>query len=158
MKKFIVSLTILLIFMGCATTGKTDISGFQDATKKSLEDYGKALIAKDIDAWLNLHDMDVIKMPQDSMPVVGMDALRDNITGGMSVVDILEFGAESLEFEVFGNFGYVRGNYFVERQLIEGPTPLPRFEGKYFTVYKKQTDGSWKIYRDSYSSNNPPVN
>ena len=26
---------------------------------------------------------------------------------------------------------------------------LPDFEGKYLTIYKKQNDGSWKIYRDS---------
>ena len=158
MKKIIIFLFMVSVLLGCATTGKTDIDGFKVAATKSLEAYGEKLIEKDIDSWLGLHDENVIKMPQDSMPVIGIDALRESISGAMAVVDFLDFGVDSEEFVVFGEMGYVRGNYFVETQLIDGPTPLPRFEGKYFTVYKKQSDGSWKIFRDSYSSNNPSAN
>jgi ketosteroid isomerase-like protein len=35
-----------------------------------------------------------------------------------------------------------------------GPESL--FDGKFLTVFKRQPDGSWKIYRDCFNSNVPP--
>ena len=105
------------------------------------------LIAGDIEGWLDLYTEDVRKMPQDSMPIVGIEALRKDITGGMQVVEFVDFGATTEEYVVFGEYGYARGNYYIEQRLRESGEQLPRFEGKYLTVYEKQPDGSWKIYR-----------
>jgi ketosteroid isomerase-like protein len=33
--------------------------------------------------------------------------------------------------------------------------PEAAINGKYLTVFKKQSDGSWKIYRDCFNSNTP---
>ncbi len=156
MKKIMILLGICLLY-GCATQPKTNLADFRETVDKSLKSYGQALVNKDTEAWLALHDENVIKMPQDSMPVVGMDALRADINMGMEMVDILEFKTESKEYELFGDLGYARGFYSVERRLRKTGQKLPRFEGKYFTVYRRQPDGSWKIYRDIYSSNLPPA-
>ena len=32
-----------------------------------------------------------------------------------------------------------------------------KYEGKYLVVWKKQEDGSWKLYRDMWSSNLMPA-
>jgi ketosteroid isomerase-like protein len=157
MKKVLILCLAGLILTGCATLEKTRMEDFKESTIKNLETYGRALIEKDIETWLGLHDENVIKMPQDRTPLVGMQALREDITMGMKFGDILEFTANNEEFVVFGDYGYVRGNYSMESRLREGNIKMPRFEGKFLTVYKKQPDNSWKIYRDSYSSNLPPV-
>jgi uncharacterized protein (TIGR02246 family) len=55
----------------------------------------------------------------------------------------------------------VAGDYAIETGTVQmtltpkGGKPMPD-KGKYVTVWKKQADGSWKIYRDISNSDNPP--
>lgn len=157
-KRTLIFLTLaVLLIAGCATTGGTSHEDFAEIAQRSLDSYGAALIAGDIESWLALHDEDVMKLPQDRPAIVGMDALREDISTGLKVVEFLDFGCDSQEFVVFGEYGYARGNYFIEQRLRATGQMLPRFEGKYLTVYRRQTDGSWRIFRDSYSSNQPPA-
>jgi ketosteroid isomerase-like protein len=59
-----------------------------------------------------------------------------------------------LETQVAGDWAYDRGNYTLTVTPKSGkPTET---SGKYLTIYKRQPDGSWKIYRDISNSNNPP--
>jgi ketosteroid isomerase-like protein len=55
---------------------------------------------------------------------------------------------------VAGDWAYDRGNY----TLTVTPKPGKPMEesGKYLAVCKRQPDGSWKISRLIYNSNNPP--
>jgi len=55
----------------------------------------------------------------------------------------------------------VAGDYAIETGSFEwtvtpkGGKPMPD-KGKYLTVWKKQADGSWKVYRDINNSDGPP--
>jgi uncharacterized protein (TIGR02246 family) len=55
----------------------------------------------------------------------------------------------------------VAGDYAIETGSFEwtvtpkGGKPMPD-NGKYLTVWKKQADGSWKVYRDINNSDGPP--
>ena len=117
-KHAVVCLTLaVLIAAGCATTGKMSQEEFAEIAQQSLDSYGEALIAGDIDAWLALHDENVMKLPQDRPAIVGIDALSEDISAGLKAVDFLDFGCDSQEFVVFGEYGYARGNYFTEQRL-----------------------------------------
>ena len=56
--------------------------------------------------------------------------------------------------DVGGDYAIETGTY--EMTVTEpGKKPVPD-KGKYLTVWKKQADGSWKIYRDMPNSDGPP--
>ena len=61
----------------------------------------------------------------------------------------MEINAE--EIVVLGDWAFSSGNYSAD-PVKDGKTL--HFEGKFLTVFKRQDDGSWKIYRDSASMNN----
>jgi ketosteroid isomerase-like protein len=52
--------------------------------------------------------------------------------------------------EVGGDLGYTIGNYHMEFEDPEG-NPV-EIEGKFTTVWRKQTDGSWKIAVDMFNA------
>ena len=55
-----------------------------------------------------------------------------------------------------GDFGYVRGTYScLMIPWASGDTT--RFGGKVLSILRRQSDGSWKIYRDCFNSNGLPA-
>jgi uncharacterized protein (TIGR02246 family) len=81
--------------------------------------------------------------------------------------DIMKQGAEFLQNVKFSDVKFntanvdVGGDYAIETGTYEmtvtpkGAKPMPD-KGKYVTVWKKQADGSWKVYRDIANSDIPP--
>ena len=56
--------------------------------------------------------------------------------------------------DVGGDYAIETGNYELTA-TPKGGKPVTE-KGKYITVWKKQADGSWKIYRDIANSDSPP--
>jgi ketosteroid isomerase-like protein len=48
--------------------------------------------------------------------------------------------------------GYTSGTYCYDFTLKSG-RPMSTFEGKVLTMWKKQADGTWNIYRDCFNTN-----
>lgn len=58
-----------------------------------------------------------------------------------------------VEVEGAGDLAWTRGTYVL---TINPPGAAPINDaGKYLNVWKKQADGSWRVYRDSYNSDLP---
>jgi uncharacterized protein (TIGR02246 family) len=80
---------------------------------------------------------------------------------------IRQSGTEMLNAVKFSDIKFttssvdVAGDYAIETGTLQltltpkGGKPMPD-KGKYVTVWKKQADGSWKVYRDISNSDNPP--
>jgi ketosteroid isomerase-like protein len=49
----------------------------------------------------------------------------------------------SEEVVVTGDWAFSRGNFTVNNAL----------EGKFLTIFRRQDDGSWRIYRDAFNFN-----
>jgi len=60
-----------------------------------------------------------------------------------------------LEIVVTGPWGYSRGTY-TQDLTARSTGKTIHVDGKFLTIFKKQMDGSWKIYRDCFNSNVPP--
>lgn len=57
--------------------------------------------------------------------------------------------------DVSADLGYTIGTYHMEFQGSEGgPVAI---DGKYMTVWKKQSDGTWKVAVDMFNANGPPA-
>jgi ketosteroid isomerase-like protein len=51
------------------------------------------------------------------------------------------------EIQLAGDLGYARGTYIVNLKS-KAKSNSSILEGTFLTIFKKQADGSWKIYRD----------
>lgn len=125
----------------------------QAALVDIFEDYVVAQEEGDVESWIELWDSEGVQMPPNVPMRVGKTeiwkAVRENF--GSSLLDMY---ITPQEVVVLGNFGYVRG--------VFGYTGTPKtggdsfsMDGKFLTIFRKQPDGSWLIFRDIFSSNRP---
>ena len=54
-----------------------------------------------------------------------------------------------------GDFQFSHGTY-IDKMVLKSVGKELMFDGKFLTIFKRQPDGSLKIYRDAYNSNIPP--
>jgi ketosteroid isomerase-like protein len=90
-----------------------------------------------------------------------MPAHAPAITGHTAIIPYFEAFPpyEDMRFEVIeisgcGDSAYVRGTYSMNI-MIPGQEASLRDVGKYVEIWKKQADGSWKVYLDCFNSDLP---
>ncbi len=111
--------------------------------------YAAARVAGDAETWLALWDTESLKMSP------GRPA-EDHATMAARVRERFAPGErESMtiaphETVVTGDWAYSRGTFTVT-VLRDGQEV--GFEGKFMTILKRQSDGSWRIYRDFANRN-----
>ncbi len=129
--------------------------GFEAAVLDTWKTYSEAVNAGDTDLWISLWDENGIQMPPDAPARKGKQVIEEAMRGAYQTLDYEKCMINNEEVEVFGDFGFARGNgsYFVTPK-VGGETIF--LEGKYLTIFKRQPDGSWKIYRDCFNFNAPP--
>ena len=60
-----------------------------------------------------------------------------------------------LEIVVNGPWAFSRGTY-TQDMTSRASGNTVHVDGKFLTIFKKQSDGTWKLYRDCFNSNVPP--
>lgn len=145
-------MAVLLLVSGCASTPKTNVDSFEDYVLKTWETYSELVNAGNVDDWIELWDADGVQLPPGMPAFEGKSAIIDSISGAYAAVDFTEFKIVNEEVEVDGNLGFARGNYSFVGIPADGSDSM-LFEGKYLTIFKRQSDGTWKIYRDCFNSN-----
>ena len=105
-----------------------------------------------IDDWLAMWDPNGVQMPPGVPAFEGITEITASITAQHGASDFEQFKIINKEVEVQGNLGFARGNYSFAATPKSGGEQM-RFEGKYLTIFKRQGDGSWKIYRDCFNPN-----
>jgi uncharacterized protein (TIGR02246 family) len=84
----------------------------------------------------------------------GKAEIMKNGTAMLKTVQFSDVKFTTTSLDVGGDFAIETGTYQMTA-TPKGGKPEPD-KGKYVTVWKKQADGSWKIYRDVPNSDNPP--
>ena len=103
--------------------------------------YTDARVSGDADTWLSLWDPDGIRMPP-GVPAVDFATFAPGTPERFSKPPA-SMAINSEEIVVAGDWAYSRGNFTVNDAI----------EGKFLTIFRRQDDGSWRIYRDSFSMN-----
>jgi ketosteroid isomerase-like protein len=93
-------------------------------------------------------------MPPGHAAVLGKKHLENFLRPLYEHVDA-DISMTAEEIEVAGDWAYEWGT--LEGQLRFGDGPITKMDGKYLYVYQRQLDGSWKLARDIYNDNFPPV-
>jgi len=125
---------------------------FRKAVEEIFDTYSDAIMKADADTWIGLWDEKGIMMSPNSPAVVGKRAIAERKRRGNERRIVVSQIINIEETQVSGNLGFGRGTYTEIVQSRAGGA-TENIDGKFLTVFKKQADGSWKIYRDCYNSN-----
>jgi len=89
-------------------------------------------------------------MPPNAPAVRGHEALT---AAGDPFPPFSDFRQESLEMEGFGDLAFSRDEYSVT--IAPPGKPVFKDKGKVITIWRKQPDGSWKMFREIWNSDLP---
>jgi uncharacterized protein (TIGR02246 family) len=112
-----------------------------------------ALNAGDADAWVDCFTDDGVQMPPHFATNAGKPAVRRWSQGVLNLFEC-RFGLSVDEVRVAADWAFERGRYTITLTPRAGGGPMDD-NGKYVTVYQRQRDGSWKIARDIWNSDQP---
>ena len=135
--------------MGVAT------ESVMDAINQIWKEYASSFSEGDIDRWMSLWTDDGVQMPPEAPANVGKEKIR---AANKETLDHFAFDMRitNEEIQVAGGWAFSRGTYTATMTPKNGGKDIP-IDGKYMTILKRQTDGSWKIHRDCFNSNVPPA-
>ena len=104
---------------------------------------------RDVESWLSHWSEDGAMWPHCEPRVVGKEALREYISGFFSIPTFtVSHDIESVVVADSGDLGYITYSYRIGDPLIEA--------GKDLSIFRKDSEGNWKIHIDMWSTNEPP--
>ena len=133
---------------------KKDITAIKDM----LNRYAIGCNTGNFEQWISLWADDGKQMPPDSPARIGIDAIREGMKPVFDDMN-LDIAIKSVDdVEVYGDLGLTRCKYSLKLTPKAGGDALNVMpDGKALTLYRKQSDGSWKIVYDCFNSNVPPT-
>jgi uncharacterized protein (TIGR02246 family) len=118
--------------------------------KKFIEDVNRGDAAAGAAAYTD----DAILMPPNHSPLEGKQAIEEYLSEIGSRLQASNFQLSILEVDVQGDTTIVRGAYSSTFTVPGTDVPMED-QGKTLNVWKRQTNGTWKLHRDMWSSNMP---
>ena len=116
------------------------------AIRAELQNYQKAALDRDWDRFTEVFDMAPLCMPAGAPALRSRDEIRA-FYSAFPALDSLSLAPESLE--VAGGLVLEVGHYEFSAQDV-------RDRGKYLHLWRRQDDGSWKLYRNIANSDGGP--
>jgi uncharacterized protein (TIGR02246 family) len=159
---------VLLFAAACAPKGETavkdsaataappgvDVAAVRQAIDQANAKASDAFQRGDTAVLFSFYDKDAVVLMAGQPAWRGKSEVTSNAAkmfGGAKFSDV-KFNTSTVD--VGGDYAIETGTY--EMTVTEpGKKPAPD-KGKYLTIWKKQADGSWKIYRDMPNSDGPP--
>ena len=144
------------ILFGCAQNSKeVDVEADTVAINDLYKQATLACSNGDVELYLSLFTDDAVVMATEFPALIGKEQFRPAIEGLFGMFD-LELPYSMDKVEVAGDWAFARSSFQYSMTLKEGGETTTR-AGKELDILKRQADGSWKIYMESYSYDAPPV-
>jgi len=148
---------LALLMMGCQpavdqpepSVPAEDIAAIQTI----FENYQNTLNNGDAAGFANLYTEDAIRMPPNTPALVGKEAIRAESQDFADQV-VLTLTNEVAEVEVIGDWAFIRGAWRASVTPREGGQATER-SGKWLSIAVRQPDGTWKLHRHIWNSNDP---
>lgn len=163
----------LLLLAGCATpAGQEEAAGEDQAEESSsmpsaqefseeaairalnatVADFAALLMAEDLDGFMDLFTDDVIRLPPDTPPIVGVDAVRAaQYTQFENFDQNITIRMEESEFS--GDLAFVRGSFAVTLTYTDGTET--ELVGSWMNLMRRSPDGKWRIARNMWNRDRP---
>ena len=123
------------------------------AIDKLRSDYQSSFNSNDASAAAAHFTETAVSMPPNHEALIGRQAITDDMVAmfeGMGA----ELTISSEEVEVAGDWAFDRGTYTMTLTPKGDGDPMED-KGKYIVILEKQADGSWKLAREVWNSDNP---
>jgi uncharacterized protein (TIGR02246 family) len=139
---------------GCATVGSQGTEADVAAIRQIWTSYVSAVQKGDAAAWLALWDSNGIQLRPDA-PQRSRQELDAQVPAAFKAradANDVTMVINPQEITVAGPWAYSRGQF---TQDLKNRTTgvVTHVDGKFMTIFKRQADGTWRIYRDCYNSN-----
>jgi ketosteroid isomerase-like protein len=148
----VLMLVAILSLAGCASKGNQDAD--IAAIKGTMSKYSETLMASDADGWMALWDQNGVQLPPDEPIHVGIAEIRTANYDWVKTYNS-KMAISPREVVVAGDWAFVSCLYTLEFAPKSGG-PGGSVDGKALSILKRQSDKSWKFYRDCFNSNVPP--
>lgn len=158
-KTSLLLLTFVLAFAilaGCAGAPAASTEDDMQAISAIFDQYIRTLETYDAEGWMALWDENGVQLPPNSPMFVGKDAIRaGNYDGIKDSSGVFNMSITIQEYINFGTgYSMARGVYGWKWSPKDG-SAASDYDGKFMTLFHKQSDGSWRIFRDCFNSNRP---
>ena len=153
MKKYLcaVPLVLLLCFtFACQSKGPATLSNADQAAITKAADQAILMMGSPTKDWSvigNLYAEDAVAYLPSAPAFKGREAI---VAFLQTFPPILEYHQTRLEFEGFGQFAYDLEEWSITCQLSGAATSTDT--GRLVWIWRKQADGSWKVWREMSSS------
>ena len=132
---------VLAVACAIPTTVAADMAADEAAILDIWSTYSTARVAGDAETWLGLWDAEGIRLPPGTRAVdfeTFAPGTPERFANPPASMDI-----RSEEVVIADDWAFSRGTFTVNDKV----------EGKFLTIFRRQDDGSWRIYRDAFNMN-----
>lgn len=146
---------LAMIGWGCGGIGvtTTDSRADENAIRQADLDWSKAAAGKDIEKVLSYYAEDGAVYPPNAPMAAGKPAIRVAWTGMINLPGFgISWAPSRVEAAKSGDVGWSTGTYNL---TLNVPGTPANDHGKYVVVWKKQSDGNWKVVADIFNSDVP---
>jgi len=135
---------------GAGGPGRSDLDSVRAAERAQLAAYK----ARDADAVVSGYAADAAVIVAGQAPATGRDAIRAGVAR-MVADPAFSIALDNRRTEASGDIAFTSGTYRVTYTQPGSGQPA-REEGQYLTVFRRQSDGSWKAIQDIAARAGPP--
>jgi uncharacterized protein (TIGR02246 family) len=159
---------VALLAAACAPKGETpvkdsaataappvvDVAAVRQAIEQANTKYIDAVTRGDSAGKVANYADDAVAMFSGEPALRGRGEIAASYGKAVHSTKVSDYNYKIVSVDVAGDYAIETGS-FEMTVTLKGGKPMPS-KGKYLTVWKKQADGSWKIYRDISNSDGPP--
>ncbi|MFZ1203995.1 MAG: DUF4440 domain-containing protein [Candidatus Acidiferrales bacterium] len=125
------------------------------AIRDSIAASSTASIGRNIDKFLAFYDPDASVFIPDMPVVTGIPAIKEALQGAFADPNFsIDIRTAKVEVSKAGDYGYAQGT-FTQKATNPKTKKVEAQDGKWVTVFKKETDGSWKAVADIFNFDGP---
>jgi uncharacterized protein (TIGR02246 family) len=125
----------------------------QQAIMQNNARFAEAYNRGDVAAVAGMYTDDAVLLPPNFQMLEGRRAIQD-FWGGARQMGIRDLALETVRVDERGDAAWEIGAYTLKIQP-EGGQPTED-TGKYLVVWKRTSDGSWRLAVDIWNTNSPP--
>ena len=147
-----IALAMLFSAISCQKQDtETDISAINEVWNQ----WTLACNNGDVELLMSLMDDNMVQMPPNAPTNIGKEAIRPGEEALLGLFDIELPPMSVEEVEVAGDWGFSRLTFTLSLRPKDGGETSTS-SGKALSIFKRQADGSWKVYIDCFNYDAPP--
>lgn len=148
---------LLLSLSACSTAPKPDQEEEKALETRFFNQYVIPFRHQQVEQWAKVFAEDAVGLHNTRPADVGKEAITQfgYQVASFLKIDKYDVTVSEVKFSRTGDWAYVRGLYDTRFLTKEGEVFPAGGQGKFFTLWEKQTDGEWKILIDMGNSIEP---